>query len=178
VVRRLYALGLVVVMSVTVGCVKQDRFSHAHKTGHLTYADTPPMGGAHSEYWLRCGVYAEPVPNENAVHSLEHGAVWLTYQPGLAPDLVRRLAELAKIKPAYVLVSPYPGQDQPVYATAWGHQYFINTSRDEGLRRFILKYAGGGQGGEKGHDCAHGVSPQDAKTLLDNPSYQPPSFGT
>ena len=37
------------------------------------------MGGEHFAAWLDCGVYDAPVPDEVAVHDLEHGAVWITY---------------------------------------------------------------------------------------------------
>src|SRR5690348_12659451 len=45
-----------------------------HKAGPLTYPQTPPVGGVHNPVWQNCGIYNQPVANENAVHSLEHGA--------------------------------------------------------------------------------------------------------
>jgi len=42
--------------------------------------------------WLACGVYDEAVRDENAVHDLEHGTVWITHDPGLPADDVERLA--------------------------------------------------------------------------------------
>ena len=89
-----------------------------HVTGHVTYDHTPPAGGQHFAQWLRCDVYDAPVPNEFAVHSEEHGAVWLTYQPGEDPAPLRALYETRK---DYVLVSPiYPTASKPGYGPALG----------------------------------------------------------
>jgi hypothetical protein len=57
--------------------------SRSHVTGQVNYPQTPPVGGDHNPVWLNCGVYTSPVASENAVHSMEHGAVWITYQPTL-----------------------------------------------------------------------------------------------
>lgn len=136
---------------------------HEHFLGvPLTYSHTPPLGGDHSPVPLNCAVYTEPVPNENAVHSLEHGAVWLTYLPAVNPA---PLAELAKIDPSYVLVSPYPGQPAKVIATAWGYQLRVDSATDPRLKQFVEEFHGGGQGGEKGAACA-GATPAQAKQLL------------
>jgi hypothetical protein len=161
------------------GCGKKgsDGYSHAHKKGHLTYADSPPKGGAHSSYWLRCGVYVETVPAENAVHSMEHGAVWISYRPDLAAADVAKVAALAQLKPDYVIVAPYPGLSAPVVASAWGQQITAQAVTDPALSEFVKKYAGGDQGGEGGADCAHGLLPAEGRKLLDDPSFKPPSFG-
>lgn len=140
-----------------------------HTTKHVTYDHTPPAGGQHWPAkangvlgWLRCGVYTEPVPNEFAVHSEEHGAVWLTYLPGKEPgDLLR----LATGNP-YVLVSPYPGQPGAYMASTWGAQLTVDSAADPRLEQFVKTYAGGNQGSEKGADCLHGTLPADADKAL------------
>lgn len=141
-----------------------------HVTTRVTYDQTPPAGGPHWPAesggvlgWLRCGVYTEPVPNEFAVHSQEHGAVWLTYLPDEDPA---GLVELAKGND-YVIVSPYPGQPAPYMASTWGAQLSAETSTDPGLSAFVRTYAGGGQGGEKGADCVGGTLPGPAAAALE-----------
>ena len=147
--------------------------SHDHIQQDQTYPQTPPVGGAHwlpqtqdGYGWQQCAVYTEPVVDEFAVHSLEHGAVWLTYRPGADPAAVSALAGLAAVNPDYVLVSPEPGQPAPFMATAWGLQLSVEDAADPRLREFTSTYAGGGQGGEKGADCAHGSTLKQAQTAL------------
>lgn len=137
-----------------------------HTTDRVTYDHTPPAGGTHFPEWLRCGVYTEPVPNEFAVHSEEHGAVWLTYQPGAAAGDIAKLAALAT-GDDYVLVSPYPGQPGRFMASTWGAQLGVDTADDKRLKEFVTTYAGGGQGGEKGADCARGLTPDAARAAFD-----------
>ena len=138
---------------------------HEHFLGPLHYVQSPPMGGAHSPVPVNCGVYTTAVPNENAVHSLEHGAVWLTYSPGVDPA---PLAQLSSIDPSYTLVSPYPNQPAKVVATAWGLQLRVDSATDPRLRQFVQAYVGNGLGGEQGATCA-GASPDEAVQLLQHP---------
>lgn len=138
-----------------------------HKGGRLAFAQKPPVGGAHSSVWLRCDVYTSPVPDESVVHSLEHGAVWLTYQPGLAEAEVATLVKLDEINRDYVIVSPYPGQSSPVMATGWGLQLSVESASDPRLSAFVKAYAGGGQGGEPGADCRNqGATPEQAEQFI------------
>ncbi len=135
--------------------------NHAHVTGVVQYDHVPPAGGPHSAEWLNCGVYDQPVPAENAVHSLEHGAVWVTYQPDLANALVAELQREAEANyvglQRYVIVSPYPGLPAPVVVSAWGAQLRLQQTDDPRLVDFIRRFAGGGQGGELGGRCTNGV---------------------
>jgi hypothetical protein len=141
---------------------------HLHFLGPLHYAQNPPFGGAHSPVPLNCGVYTTVVPNENAVHDLEHGAVWLTYKPGVDPA---PLAALTSINQSYTLVSPYPNQSSPVVASAWGLQLGVDSPTDPRLRQFVSDYVGNGFGGEQGARCA-GASPDQAVELRDHPPQQ------
>ena len=67
-----------------------------HVTGTVHYNRNPPAGGDHSATWLNCGVYAQPVPNENAVHDLEHGAVWITYRPNISSGGIQQLQQFVE----------------------------------------------------------------------------------
>lgn len=147
--------------------------SHLHTTARQTYPQTPPVGGPHwppsalGVYgWLRCGVYDVAVPSEFAVHSEEHGAVWLTYRPGAATAGVQALTELAGLNRGYVLVSPFPGQPAAWMASTWGAQLSVTDPRDPRLATFVRRYAGGNQGQEGGADCAHGTLPTQAEAAL------------
>lgn len=138
--------------------------SHKHVTTDVTYAQTPPVGGEHSPVWLRCAVYTEQVPEENAVHSMEHGAIWVTYDPALSQDEVQRLSRLQGLKPEYVLISPLQGLPSKVVASTWGLQLKADTVDDPRLADFVKEYAGGNQGGEQGADCAaRGATPDQLK---------------
>ena len=142
-----------------------------HQERDFDYPQSPPVGGDHwppsgggVTGWLNCGTYAEPVPDEFAVHSMEHGAVWLTYRPGQDAG---PLTALAAQQPDYVLVSPYEGQSGPYGATTWGAQLFVDRPDDPRLAAFVRAYAGGPQGREQGAPCTGGSTPEQARAALD-----------
>lgn len=134
---------------------------------HIDYPTSPPVGGPHYPRWLACDVYDQPVPLETAVHSMEHGGVWITYRPGLADADVQRLAALTSLNREYVLVSPYPALASPVVVSTWGLQLAVDRADDPRVRAFVLTYAGGTQGGEPGAPCrTGGLSIEQARQAL------------
>jgi hypothetical protein len=138
------------------GVVTYSNLARTHVTGTVTYTQNPPVGGPHDQVWLNCGIYTAPVRNENAVHSLEHGAVWITYQPGLAQSAVQHLVSLVNGH-SYVILSPYPGLPAPVVASAWGLQLKLQSANDSRIAKFISKYAQGPQTPEPGAPCTGGT---------------------
>lgn len=124
----------------------------------ITYPNTgrPPVGGIHSPFWQNCGIYDQPIDAKNAIHSLEHGAVWITYQPTLAADAVAQLRSQAQGQ-AYVLLSPFPEQTSPIVLTAWGVQLELDTANDPRVAQFIDKYQAGPQTPEPGAACTGGI---------------------
>lgn len=138
------------------GVEQIDGLTFNHVTTAVDYAQNPPAGGDHNAAWLNCGVYTEPVPDENAVHSLEHGAVWITYDPALPADQVAALEALAAGQ-SYVIVSPYEGLDSAVAASAWGYQLKVDSADDERLAVFVQKYLLNPELAEVGAPCSNGV---------------------
>ncbi len=97
-----------------------------------------------------------PVASENAVHSLEHGAVWITYQPDLPKREVDALRRQVRGR-TYVLASPFPGQPAPVIASAWGRQLRLDSADDPRLGQFVRAFRLGDQAPERGGGCSGGV---------------------
>ncbi|WP_104116057.1 DUF3105 domain-containing protein [Arthrobacter sp. B1805] len=129
-----------------------------HVEAPVQYEQSPPVGGDHNPVWTNCGVYTEPIPNENSVHSMEHGAVWVTYNPDIGQAEIDKLTDLVGSR-SYVLLSPFPGLDSPVAASAWGLQLKVDSADDERLTTFLDKYIQGEQTREPGAACSGGLTP-------------------
>jgi hypothetical protein len=127
-----------------------------HTEGEVDYEQTPPAGGEHDPVWQNAGYYPEPIRDENAVHTLEHGAVWIAYSPDLPQDQVDQLREIAQSE-SCVLVSPYPDLEVPIVASAWGKQMTLENADDPDLERFVRAYLQGPQTPEPGAACTGGI---------------------
>jgi Protein of unknown function (DUF3105) len=120
------------------GVVVKDFPGGQHNDGVVKYAESPPMGGQHANQWADCTgtVYPNPIRQENAVHSLEHGSIWITYRPGLAADQVDALKK--KVDGVeQMLMSPYPGLKSAISLQAWGHQLAVDNASDARIDEFI-----------------------------------------
>jgi hypothetical protein len=135
--------------------------NHQHVTGSVKYDHSPPAGGAHDAVWQNCGFYSSVIRNENAVHSLEHGAVWITYSSRASDSQVSELrifaAEHYLGTQKYLVVSPVSDQSSPFVATAWGAQMKFVSLADPKLSKFLNKYQSKGQGGEPNGECTGGT---------------------
>ena len=147
--RGVVGLGAIAVAATAGICVVRDRAlteavvtatypAGQHTTTTVQYVETPPVGGLHHPSWQNCGIYRTPIHNEHGVHSLEHGAVWITYRPDLPADQIQRLHDLASDD--YMLLSPYPGLPAPVVASTWNHQIRLERADDSRLPQFISRY--------------------------------------
>ncbi|MDL2079126.1 DUF3105 domain-containing protein [Streptomyces sp. GXMU-J15] len=136
---------------------KGGKLSQTHVNKTVKYPVEPPVGGDHNPVWQNCNgdVYTEAVANENAVHSLEHGAVWVTYTSKADKKDVEALAAKVKQTP-YTLMSPYEDQKSPIMLSAWGAQRAVTGADDPDLGKFFEKYVQGEQTPEPGAACTGG----------------------
>ncbi|MCS0605220.1 DUF3105 domain-containing protein [Streptomyces sp. LP11] len=134
------------------------KLSRTHVTTKVSYPMHPPVGGNHNPVWLNCNgdVYTKAVPEENAVHSLEHGAVWVTYTDKAAKADVDALAAKVRKTP-YSLISPYRNQEAPLMLSAWGHQVTVKSASDPEVDKFFATYVQGQQTPEPGASCTGGT---------------------
>lgn len=130
-----------------------------HVETPVKYEMNPPVGGDHNPRWMNCNgdVYTNPIPEVNAVHSLEHGAVWVTYNDKAAKADVDKLA--AKVaKTPYTLMSPDKEQTGAIMLSAWGKQLTVDTADDARVATFLTKYVQGAQTPEPGAACTNGLA--------------------
>jgi hypothetical protein len=129
-----------------------------HTPNTVDYEQDPPAGGEHNPIWQNAGFYEQPVRNETAVHTLEHGAVWFTYDPDLPQDQKDALREVVEGQDC-LLASPYPGlpEGTPIVASAWGAQMRLEGADDPNLERFVRYYRKGPQTPEPGAACTGGT---------------------
>lgn len=139
------------------GVVQFPRPSRGHESNlSIPFGELPPAGGVHDPVWQNCGIYEEPLNTPNVVHSMEHGAVWITYQPDLPTDQVAAIENAVRGQ-NFIVVSPYPEQRSPIVMTAWGVQLELPSAADERFDGFIERYRVGPNTPERGASCANGT---------------------
>lgn len=139
------------------GTVTYEVTSRSHVTTDVDYGQTPPVGGDHNPTWWNCDAYDEPIVTEAAVHSLEHGAVWVTYRSDLDPDQVDLVAGLAD--DTFVLVSPWSESTlpAPIVLSAWGVQLEVQQLPSPEANAFVRAYRQAPSAPEPGAPCTGGA---------------------
>jgi hypothetical protein len=139
------------------GVVTFPRPARGHETNlDIPFGELPPAGGAHDPAWQNCGIYNEPLNTANAIHSLEHGAAWITYRPDLPAEQIAAIEDHFRGQ-TYTLISPYPQQRSPIVLTTWGVQLEVDSIDDERVDQFIERYRLGPNTPERGAACTNGV---------------------
>ena len=121
----------------------------------IEYDRSPPTNGDHDPLWQNCGVYEKPIKDRHAVHSMDHGVVWITYKPDLPANQTEELRSYGAED--NVIVSPYPGQDAPVTATSWRVQLELEDANDPRLRQFVDGFRNSELAPLSGNRCTLGV---------------------
>ena len=140
--------------------------SREHTDENVDYPTIPPAGGNHLGIWHTCGIYKVELLDEAAVHSLEHGAVWVTYKPEIAKEEIIKLTTMLSSR-SKILLSPHPEQISPIVATAWGRRLEIESSNDLRLEKFVDFFVDGEAAPEAGITCDRGIGrpPNDPYVL-------------
>ena len=127
---------------------------NTHTESPVDYGLRPPAGGVHNPVWLNCGFYDKASPDENLVHDLEHGAVWLAYSPDLPTADINVIHDLARASPR-IVATPYPdlATGVAVVATAWARQLTLDSVTDPRIEKFLDQYTDGDQAPEAGTTC-------------------------
>lgn len=124
---------------------------HVQPGTEIEYERMPPTSGTHYVgQWTSAGFYTEPQPLGKVVHSLEHGAIVVYYDPAqLSPEAERDLERRARTHTgdwqSFIAV-PNP-EDDPGSAyvlTAWEKRLTMDEYDPDAVRAFTAEYIGRG----------------------------------
>lgn len=144
-----------------------------HVEGPVKYPQTPPNDGDHNAVAQTCAVYSSPIAPEHAVHSLEHGAVWITYSKSVSDSDVQDLARQVNGNP-YRMLSPIPDQTAPIDLSAWGRRLSVDKASDGRVGDFLKAYTNGPQTPERGSACIGTSATGPVEAAAPGATVQPP----
>ncbi len=110
-----------------------------HVSTPVAYKESPPVGGPHDPEWADCTgtVYDLDIRHENAVHSMEHGATWITYDQGkISSKDLATLKDLVQGRSG-LLLSPYQGLSSTISLQSWNHQLAVDSADDKRVQQFV-----------------------------------------
>ena len=137
--------------------ISESRSNALHTTDPVSYTENPPVSGPHSSIPADCGVYGTQIENVNMVHSLEHGAVGILYQPGVKVDEIREAEEIVESYESHVFSAPYPDLEDPYTIVAWAHLMRLDSFDRDAIVEFIDTFRQGGDAPEE-QDCPMGAN--------------------
>ena len=153
------ALAVYVSKQPPAGLEGLERFTdltRKHVDLRLTYPTKPPVGGDHASVFQNCGVYPNPIPDETATHSLEHGTVWVAYKPGIKASELKQLRAFITGR-EYALLSPYPELESPFVLVAWGARLKLEKLEMVKVKRFFEVFSPNKAAPEFGGYCLGGT---------------------
>lgn len=154
--------GSTVINSPVKGVRQWTNLSRDHTNAEQKYPMNPPVGGAHHPAWSTCGIYDKEIPNNHTVHSLEHGAVWITTNDKVSAGDIATLKKVASQD--YMIMSKVPSQSSPIVLSAWGLQLRVDKASDPRIQQFVKAYLQGPQTPEPGAACSGAYDPATGKT--------------
>lgn len=106
---------------------------------HPLYNSNPPTSGWHYSEPASWGVYNHELPDEQVIHNLEHGGIWISYKD-LDEETGLKLEKLAYKYPKSVILAPRAKNDGKISLAAWGRLLKLDAFDEMSIERFIKKY--------------------------------------
>lgn len=103
---------------------------------HPAFNSNPPTSGWHYAQEAEWGVHQEELPDEQLVHNLEHGGIWIAYKDVDAQTKAKLEALVAEY-PGSVILTPRQANDAPIAVASWGRLLKLQIFDTKLIRDFI-----------------------------------------
>lgn len=100
------------------------------------YNSDPPTSGPHDSIPAACGIYRQPVPDRSMLHSMEHGAMVISYDPGLTSARRDQIEDIGRSIGDEVIVAPRPGLNATIVLTGWTKLLTLEEIDERAIRGF------------------------------------------
>lgn len=108
----------------------------AEGAAHEEYNSNPPTSGSHYAQAAAWGFYDEQLPDEQLIHSLEHGGIWISYKD-VDDQVKERLELIARRNSGSVIVTLRPENDTKISLASWGRLENLEGLDEEKINNFI-----------------------------------------
>lgn len=122
------------------------------------YNSDPPISGVHWPEPAKLGIYDKPLPDEQLIHNLEHGHIWISYRPanvslqssqsspaanlapGISEEELKELEEIVKADEWKIIMTPREKNDAKIILAAWGRLLKMDDLNKDKVEAFIKTY--------------------------------------
>lgn len=106
---------------------------------HPDYNSNPPSSGWHYTEPAAWGFYDRELSDEQVVHNLEHGGVWLAYQANIDQSTQETIKLLVARFSSKVIATQRSKNDTPIALVSWGRVLKMETFDKDAALDFIRR---------------------------------------
>lgn len=103
---------------------------------HIPYNSNPPTSGPHYAQPADWGVYQKELPDEQLVHNLEHGGIWISYKD-IDEDTKAKLEAIGSRYSKSVIITPRSKNDTKIAVASWGRLQKFEQYDEQSIIKFI-----------------------------------------
>lgn len=110
----------------------------AGQTG-VEYKTNPPTSGSHWPNAAEWNFYDDELTDEQLVHNLEHGGIWISYKD-LSEEEINTLKEIEAENKGAVIITPREANDARIVVASWGRYMKLENIDRESIQNYINEY--------------------------------------
>lgn len=103
---------------------------------HPAYNSNPPTSGWHYAEPADWGVHLKELPDEQLIHNVEHGGIWISYKD-IDEKTKSALEAVGKRYPRSIVITPRSANDSKIALVSWGRLEKLDSFDETKIIDFI-----------------------------------------